>query len=60
MNEEPQKAEGSPTHEVIQRAPMVFEEHLENIRAPSRSPIDWSVRPMFVEGPLFSTKAKRR
>lgn len=31
MNEEPQRAERSPTYEVIQRAPMVFEEHLENI-----------------------------
>ena len=29
MNEEPQKAERSPTYEAIQRAPMVFEEHLD-------------------------------
>jgi hypothetical protein len=31
MNEEPQIAERSPTYEVVQRAPMLFAEHLGNI-----------------------------
>ena len=33
MNEEPQMAERSPAYEMIQRAAMLFEEHLENIGA---------------------------